>query len=224
MPSVQRGSVVKRGNRWGARWYDEMGARRFQGGFATKTAAREWLDDRVKGVAALRRGDSLAVAESYEVTFAELVERFLAQHDADNVTIARLRSQLKAATAVFGERPIRTLRPDELAAWRKNITNRHHVFRAVKQVLAQAERWKWLDENPARYIKNPKPRAPEIQPFTSWAEMEAAAEEIDPRFAAIPLFAAGTGLRPEEWIALERTSTSTARTVSRSAGSSHRAG
>lgn len=86
----------------------------------------------------------------------------------------------------------------------RNITNRHHVFRAVKQVLAQAERWKWLDENPARHIKNPKPRAPEIQPFTNWAEIEATADEIDRRFAAIPVFAAGTGLRPEEWIALER--------------------
>ena len=41
-------------------------------------------------------------------------------------------------------------------------------------------------------------------PFQSWAEVEAVTAELDPRFAAIPIFAAGTGLRPEEWIALER--------------------
>jgi len=34
--------------------------------------------------------------------------------------------------------------------------------------------------------------------------MDAIADELDPRFAAVPAFAAGTGLRPEEWIALER--------------------
>jgi integrase len=41
-------------------------------------------------------------------------------------------------------------------------------------------------------------------PFASWEEIEAVAAELDPRFAAIPLFAAGTGLRPEELFALER--------------------
>ncbi len=74
----------------------------------------------------------------------------------------------------------------------------------MKQVLAQAEAWEWLEKSPARHIKNPKPKAPEIVPFHAWEELEAIAEELHPRYQAIPLFAVGTGLRPEEWIALER--------------------
>jgi excisionase family DNA binding protein len=99
----------------------------------------------------------------------------------------------------------RTLRPDELGAWRLTLSegSRHDVFRALRQVLEQAERWQWIDRNPARYVKNPKPKRPEIQPFGSWDEVDLIAAELDPRFAAIPVFAAGTGLRPEEWIALD---------------------
>ena len=43
--------------RLACRWVDENGARRSRSGFPTKTAAREWLDDQVKEVAALRRGE-----------------------------------------------------------------------------------------------------------------------------------------------------------------------
>jgi integrase len=43
-----------------------------------------------------------------------------------------------------------------------------------------------------------------VQPFESWADVEAIADKLDKRYAAIPVFAVGTGLRPEEWIALER--------------------
>lgn len=38
----------------------------------------------------------------------------------------------------------------------------------------------------------------------SWSELEMVAAELRPLYRAIPEFAAGTGLRPEEWIALER--------------------
>lgn len=98
------------------------------------------------------------------------------------------------------------MRPDELAAWRLTLAAgwRHGVFRALRQVLEQAARWRWIDENPARYVKNPKPKPPTIEPFVSWAEIEAIADELDPPVAAIPLFAVGTGLRREEWCALER--------------------
>jgi integrase len=203
MPSIQRGSVVKHSNSWQARWYDEHGVRRSQGGFETKSAARGWVDGKTGEVLALRRGDP--VTRTVDVTFAELADRFLAAHEADEATIDKLRVQLRPARAWFGERPIRTLRPDELAAWRKSLTsNRHHAFRAVKQVLAQAEAWEWIEKSPARHLKNPKPKAPEIIPFHTWEEIEAIADELHPRYQAIPVFTVGTGLRPEEWIALER--------------------
>jgi integrase len=38
----------------------------------------------------------------------------------------------------------------------------------------------------------------------SWHELELLVAELRPLHRAIPIFAAGTGLRPAEWIALER--------------------
>ncbi len=65
---------------------------------------------------------------------------------------------------------------------------------------------------PARHVKNPKPKAPNVQPFESWEEIDAIAAELSPAFAAIPEFAVGTGLRLKEWLALER------RDIDRAAG------
>jgi integrase len=60
-----------------------------------------------------------------------------------------------------------------------------------------------LDDNAAKQVPNPSPKPRQVEPFTP-AEVDAIAEELGGVFAAAVLVAAWTGLRPEEWIALER--------------------
>ena len=79
-----------------------------------------------------------------------------------------------------------------------------YVHRAFRQVLAYAVRCRYLNENPAALIANPRPKRGEVKAFDSWAEIHVLAAEFPPALRAIPPFVAGTGLRPEEWIALER--------------------
>jgi integrase len=207
MPARQRGYLEKLpSGRWSARYYDENGKQRRAGqAWRTKTEAADWLRAKVDETERLRRGEAPA-PEQIDLTVEEAVDRYLAQHDVDPATISKLTRELKHAKTRFGDRPLRSLRPDELSAWRLSLSqgSRHGVFRALKQVLEQAARWEWIEKNPATYVKNPKPKPPEIQPFASWDEIEKIAAELSPRYAAIPLFAVGTGLRIEEWLALER--------------------
>jgi integrase len=207
MPSTQRGSVVKRGNRWGARWYDETKTRRFQGGFETKSAAREWVDGKVDEVEALRRGERPRPSEIPTVNV--LIDNFLAAHEVDPATTKKLHYQLGHARRAFGDKTIDRLTPYELDAWRAQLParTRHHLFRAFRQALQQAVTWRLLQANPSDGIKNRRAvldESREIQPFADWAEVEAIAEELHPRFQAVPVVLAGTGLRPEELWGLER--------------------
>jgi integrase len=206
MPSVQRGSVVRHGSGWSARFYDENGSRRRKGGFETRTDALEWLGRKLRQVDALRNGDVAAVRRQTMPTLRQLVDEYLEQHSAERNTLRTLRARLRYATETFGDTRIDRLDPQAIAAWRKRLPERSAwaIHKTPRQVLHHAVRIKLLDENVSTLVPNPEPKRREVPTFESVAELQLVSGELDPRFAPIPLFAGLTGLRPEEWIGLER--------------------
>ncbi len=177
-------------------------AKRVQrGGFATERDARDALE---RAVEAARRAQG---SPRRTLTLAELVEEYLAQHDVEPVTTEKLRRLLGKAVAVFGDLRVGELRAKEIAAWRMTIPAgyRFDATQALRQVLARAVVWGMIDVNPAKVgVDNPQRRRTEKRPFESWAELRAVAARLGPCYGPMVIFAAATGLRPGEWIALER--------------------
>lgn len=213
MPARQRGTTVKRGpGSWQARYTDEDGKQRGRGGFASKTAARDWLDDKLREVEKLRRGEMLPASDRPE-TVDELLDVFLAKHGRriDPATVRKLEAQLRKARDEFGSRHPDSLRKSELEDWQLDLPDgsRHDCFRALRQALAWAsdpDRG-YCERNASATIKNPKRSKSErkpVHPFETWAEVFAVADELDGRYRALPILLVGTGLRPEEAFGLHR--------------------
>jgi hypothetical protein len=78
-----------------------------------------------------------------QMTLSELAEEYLAQHEAEPRTIAKLRWLLAKATS---------------------------AIQALRQVLNRAVAWKIIDSNPAKAgVDNPRRQHPEKRPFESCA-------------------------------------------------------
>ena len=168
------------------------------GGFATRADALKALE---KVLARLGPGGRAAT-----ITLGELVDEYLEMHQAEPVTIAKLRWLLGKATATLGEVRLAELAPKDVYAWRLTIPEGHRfeATQALRQVLNRAVAWKLIDENPAkRGVPNPGRRCREQRPFDSWAQIRSVAERLGPLFGPMVVFAAATGLRPSELFALE---------------------
>jgi integrase len=204
MPRPVTGSIYRtRTDGLGIRW-PENGAEQRQAGFRTRTEAREWFDRTVRP--RLRRGGPSAT-----ITFDEFADLYLERWGADVTPRTRttIEEWLAPARRKFGAFTLAELEgaADDIAAWRARLGSddrKHKATRALRQVLAAAVRWRYLETNPAVDAgRNPQPRADEIRPFTP-GELAAILLEIAPRDQAIVTLAAETGLRTNEWPALER--------------------
>jgi integrase len=205
MPATQRGQAYRLApNRWGLRYYDLNGKRQRKSPFPSKSAALTHYREIIEP---MLRGEPAALPE---LTLAELVELYLERH-APSVrprTISTLRDRLGHATRAFGDTPLRDLErmSSEIAGWQAALPPRagHGIAQTLRQVLDAAVRWEYMVRNPAKLAgRNPKPPPRAVRAFTR-DELNAITAELSPMYAALPAFAAATGLRPEEWQALER--------------------
>jgi integrase len=192
--TAQRGQIYRQpGGLWAIRYRDAHGRRPQKTGFRTKGEAREALEE------ALRRV-RLGPLYRPRATLRELVDAYLTQYEAAPSTVKWMRYNLDASLACFADHRIGELTAHQIGAWRASLPEgrRHPAHRALRQVLQAAVRWKWIEDNAAGLVRNPAPKAGEIDPFESWEEIEAIAAELDDVSGPLAIFLAGTGVRPEE--------------------------
>lgn len=198
-----RGSVFKtRAGDYGIRW-PEKGKRPQRAGFATKTAAREWFDENVKPRLRTAAPDS-------SITYDAFCDLYLERWGA---TVAKrtkqtIEERLVPSRARFGDWTLRELEGagGDVAKWRAGLTDtsRYRLTLAMRQALNAGVRWRYLRTNPvADAGPNPAPRSEEFVPFTR-AEIDALDAELGATYGPLVVFAAETGLRTNEWVALER--------------------
>lgn len=161
---------------------------------------RQWKDEQV-----VRRVGLPFTAGP--ITYDDLADRFLAQHQVSARTIRTLTERLTYSRRAFGPQPVRELLPESISRWNASLrlapTTRGHALRAMRQVLGAGVRWGYLAANPAgpNSVPMPTSSATEITPFESWEQVEAVAASAGV-FGPLITFACATAMRPQEWQAL----------------------
>ena len=119
---------------YGYRLAVRSSARPQVGGFTSRAEAQRALRKALDRVRPDRGG---------AITLAELVEEYLQLHQAEPVTIAKLRWLLGKATSTLGEKRIADLSSKDVYPWSLTIPEGHRfeATQALRQVLNRAVAW-----------------------------------------------------------------------------------
>lgn len=190
---------------WRARVYDEHGRRRLLS-FPTKRAAEEYEREVADKKARLAAGLPI---QKGPIRYDDLCALYLDNYTAESKPW--LERMLRHSRTRFGSVQVHLLRPEQIGAWLHSeldlaAKTKNHVLTAMRQVLNAAVEWGYLSVSPARPAAVKPPRGStnptDVRPFQSWAEVLRVADHAG-HYGPLIRFACATGLRPQEWMALE---------------------
>ena len=199
-------SIEKRGDKWMARWRDPDGTQRARR-FDTEKAAQDHL---VVVNADQRRG--LSKAPTRAPILSIVADEWL--ESAVNLSPVTFRTYTRDLNAyilpTFGN--VRTDRIEARAVQRWIATELkrlapitvHRHYRTLRTLMGFARRMGYITENPCDNVTPPKVGRTDVRILTV-DQVNAIADNINPRYRALVLLAAYGGLRWGEVVGLRRT-------------------
>jgi len=196
-------SVRKQPNgRWRARYRDQTG-REHARHFERKVDAQRWLDTIT---ASLVRGDYVNPADS-RMTVGEWADKWLAGYQGRPSTVRQARTHVKAIKAQFGDTRIGDVRPSQVKAWTKTLSETYApstvyaIYSRFSQIMGDAVHDNVIPRSPCSRRTSPrqeKRRATVPTAEQVWALHDAMPAHLRPAV----LLGAYAGLRVAEAAAL----------------------
>ncbi|GGR72719.1 hypothetical protein GCM10010252_08970 [Streptomyces aureoverticillatus] len=200
IPSGEHGQ----GKRWQVRWRDASGKQRKEN--FDKKADAETRAATVK--ADLDRGLYVDPAAGKE-SFRAVAERWRTSAVHRSTTASRVERGLRNHVyPTFGDRPVASIRASDVQAWIKDRaqvlapSTLEVTYAYLITPLRTAVRDRIIASNPCDGIRLPRQRKPEVLPLHERA-VRALIDAAAPRFRALYLLAASSGLRQGELFGLE---------------------
>lgn len=194
-------SIVKRDNgKWRARYRDTAGKEHARH-FARKVDATRWLDEVAASVVTGQYVDPGAG----KVTFREYTESTWRpnQHHRQGTQDQVRRHLNRHVYPVIGNEPLASILPSDLKALVKRLSETlapatvSVIYRYVSAIFKAAVMDRRIVASPCAGVSVPTPRPRKVEPVAT-ETVEAIIRAVAPRYRALVILAAGTGMRQGE--------------------------
>jgi integrase len=154
-----------------------------------------------------RRGLPVDPEPRAEMTYGALCDLLLDGYPHREQSKRALRYNLRYSRDRFGRIPVQAIRLEDARAWFARLpvapTTKRNALAAARQAITFAVQTGYAESNAFKQIEKPRP-SENKHPFESWDDVHAVAGALRRSVEqALVVFTCATGLRPQEWRALE---------------------